>query len=165
MEAFAVVLVAETYALATWHNVLLCVLRPGSPEAFAASSEAQVGLRERYGDHLVSLTILDGNFTPLFSPKSRALARKQLAHSRGATRAMAIAVLTEGLLASATRATMNALSALLKLDFEWRTFDAIPSACHWLAPHVIPPADPAELTAIAEHAFELTGKGSKNTPS
>ena len=162
-EAYTVVAVTDEFAIATWHNVIVCVLRPGLPEAFVVTRPALERMAERYGNEILSLTILDGNFTSLFSAQSRQIAREQLGYTRGVTRRMAIAVLTEGLLASATRTTMNALSALLELEFEWKTFDAIAPACAYLAPCVIPAADPRELAEIARRTHTLPVEQSRRT--
>jgi hypothetical protein len=157
MPAFEAVEITDEYAFATWRNLLLVVLRPGVPEAFARVADIQERMRQRYGDNLVSLTILDGDFAALFSARSRALAREQLARSSGPTRAMAIVVLRQGLLASATRTTMNALSAVMRLGVAWRTFEAVAPACEWLAGYLIPSGTAAELQAVADRAFVLPG--------
>lgn len=154
-EELRAVDIAGEYAIATWKNLLVVVLRPGVPEAFARVSGAQIEQQARYGNRLVSLTILEGDFTALFSARSRALAREQLARSSGPTRQMALVVLRGGLLASATRTTMNALSALMRLEVEWRTFAAIQPACAWLAPNVLPPVSPEDVEAIADRVLAM----------
>jgi hypothetical protein len=68
---------------------------------------------------------------------------------------MALVVMQGGLLASATRTTMNALSAVLRLEVAWRTFAAIAPASDWLAPHVLPPSAARDVDSIADEVLAL----------
>jgi hypothetical protein len=164
MSELEAVEVEDDYVIATWRNLLVVVLRPGVPEAFALVSDAQARQQRDYGNRLASLTILEGDFRPLFSARSRELAREQLARSAGAIHHMALVVPRDGLLASATRTTMNALSALMRLDIAWRTFAALEPACEWLAPHLLPPSTARELGSIADAVLALSPVGIGRPP-
>lgn len=155
MAELELVEVAATHAIATWRNVLVCVLCPGSPAVFARVAEVQSEQVKRWPDGLVSMTMLVGNFSALFSAESRAQAREQLAQTSNTTIAMALVILSGGLLASATRTTMNALSALLRMRTPWRSFDGIEAAAEWLAPNVAGDPGADAIAAIAREVFAL----------
>ena len=155
MSEAEVVEVTETHAIVTWRNLVICVLSPGSTEVYARVGEVQRAQGRRWPEGLVSMTMLGGNFSALFSAESRARAREQLAQSEVTTQAMAIVILVDGLLASATRTTMNALSALMRMRTPWRTFDATAKAAQWLAPHIVGNPTIEEITAVADRAFAL----------
>jgi hypothetical protein len=165
MSELEVVESTATHAIAIWRNLVITVLSPGSPEVYLRVGEVQRAQARRWPDGLVSMTLLSGNFSALFSAESRARARESLAHSEHTTQAMAIVILVEGLLASATRTTMNALSALMRMRTPWRTFDAIAPAAAWLAPHIAGDATVAEIAAAAKRAFALPGTTSTDHAS
>ena len=156
MAELELVEVSATHAIATWRNLLVCVLSPGSPAVFARVAEVQSEQHGRWPDGLVSMTLLVGNFSALFSSESRAQARRQLAETSNTTLAMALVILSEGMLASATRTTMNALSAILKMRTPWRSFDGIAPAAEWLAPNVAGTPEPETIAGIAREVFGLT---------
>ncbi|HWB79055.1 MAG TPA: hypothetical protein VG755_29040 [Nannocystaceae bacterium] len=156
MGELAIVEVSATHAIATWRNLLVCVLAPGSPAVFARVAEVQSEQHARWPDGLVSMTLLIGNFSSLFSSESRAQARRQLAETSNTTLAMALVIRSPGMLASATRTTMNALSAILKMRTPWRSFDDVGPAAEWLAPNVAGAPDAETIAAIAREVFGLT---------